>query len=230
MRPRTMPSRMTDRLLKAAAWGLVPVTALVIICALTAFAVNFQPLYEYGFDRYNVGAATGLDDAGLSKTARGLIGYFNSGEDYIDLTVEKDGQPFTLFNEREVLHLYDVKGLIRLDYGILTAGFLYAAFVSAVMLYRRQPQCLAAPLFWGGAFTLALIIGVSILGMSDFDAFFTQFHLLSFTNDLWLLDPSTDYLIMLFPGGFWQDAMIFSGAVALSLAAGVTALGWRNLK
>lgn len=225
-----MPSRMTDRLLKAAAWGLVPMTALVIISAVIAFAVNFQPLYEYGFDRYDVGAVTGLDDSELSKAARGLIGYFNSGEDCIDLTIEKDGQPFTLFNQREVLHLYDVKGLVRLDYKILAAGFIYAAFVSAVMLYRRQPRRLVAPLFWGGTFTLALIIGVSILGVADFDAFFTQFHLLSFTNDLWLLDPRTDYLIMLFPSGFWQDAMIFTGAIILSLAAGVTALGWRNLK
>ncbi|AKG52721.1 integral membrane protein [Dehalogenimonas sp. WBC-2] len=221
---------MTDRLSKTAAWGLVLVMPLIITSAVIAFAVNFQPLYEYGFHRYEVGTTTGLADAELSKAARGLIGYFNSGEEYIDLTVEKDGQPFTLFNQREVLHLYDVKGLVRLDYGVFAFTFIYTALVSGIILYRRQPRHLAAPLFWGGAFTLAIVISRAILAIADFDAFFTQFHLLSFANDLWLLDPRTDYLIMLFPGGFWEDAMIFVDSIILSLTIGVTALGWRNLK
>jgi uncharacterized membrane protein len=32
---------------------------------------------------------------------------------------------------------------------------------------------------------------------------------MSFSNDLWLLDPSKDYLIMMFPQGFFFDAAVF---------------------
>jgi integral membrane protein (TIGR01906 family) len=42
----------------------------------------------------------------------------------------------------------------------------------------------------------------------DFDALWTRFHQIAFRNDLWQLDPSTDYLIMLFPEPFWFTATI----------------------
>jgi len=64
----------------------------------------------------------------------------------------------------------------------------------------------------------------------DFDQFFLQFHLLSFANDFWMLNPATDYLIMLFPQGFWFDATL---VCALGTAAGAIilgGLGWWRLK
>ena len=221
---------MAKAWLKAAAWGLVLVLPLLITSAVIAFAVNFQPLYEYGFDHYDVGATTGLDDAQLSIAAGGLIDYFNSGEEFIDVVVDKDGRPFQLFNDREIIHLYDVKGLIRFDYGVFLASLAYAAVVTGLALYRRELRRLAAPLFWGGGLTVAIIIAGVALAVADFDTLFTQFHLLSFANDFWLLDPRTDYLIMLFPGGFWQDAAAFVGAL-IGMAGGTAAfIGWRNLK
>ena len=38
---------------------------------------------------------------------------------------------------------------------------------------------------------------------------FRYFHLISFTNDLWILDPRRDYLIMMFPQGFFFDSTMF---------------------
>ncbi len=75
-----------------------------------------------------------------------------------------------------------------------------------------------------------LIIMLAVASLFDFNWLFTQFHLLSFSNDFWLLDPSTDYLIMLFPEGFWFDAVIviFGLMALLALAIGFT--GWRVLK
>ncbi|KTB47627.1 TIGR01906 family membrane protein [Dehalogenimonas alkenigignens] len=216
--------------LRAAAWGLVPAVPLLITGAVIAFAVNFQPLYEYGFDRYDVGRTTGLSEAELSKAARGLIDYFNSGAEFIDLTVEKDGRPFALFNDREIVHLYDVKGLIRLDYWVLALSLAYAAAVSAIMVRRREPQRLAAPLFWGGMLALGIVISRAVIAIVDFDAFFVQFHMVSFVNDFWLLNPATDYLIMLFPGGFWRDAMVFVDVIILSLTAAVTVVAWRHVR
>jgi uncharacterized membrane protein len=36
----------------------------------------------------------------------------------------------------------------------------------------------------------------------------TRFHQIAFRNGLWLLDPTRDYLIMLFPPPFWFAATI----------------------
>ena len=216
-------------LLKMARWSLVPIVPLLIISGLIAFAFNFQPLYEYGFHRYDVGATTGLADSELSKAAEGLINYFNSDEEFIRVTVQKNGDTIQLFNDREIAHLYDVKGLIKLDYGVFVISLLYTAVVSGIMRYRRQLRHLAAPMFWGGTLTLAVLIVVSATAASNFDAFFTRFHQFSFANDFWLLDPTKDYLIMLFPGGFWQDASIFIASLIGTASIVVTLIGWRNL-
>ncbi|MDV2988908.1 MAG: TIGR01906 family membrane protein [Dehalogenimonas sp.] len=214
---------------RLSAWTLAVVLPLLIISAVIAAAFNFQPLYEYGFSRYNVAEATGLAPAELTKAAHGLTAYFNSGDEFIDLVVVKDGEPFTLFNEREIIHLYDVKALIRLDYLGLDVSLGYSLLVAGLLFYRRQRQLLAAPVFWGGSLTLAVVAALGLAAAIDFNAFFTRFHMISFANDFWLLDPSTDYLIMLFPGGFWQDAVIFLGLGIVIIAAVAAFIGWRSL-
>ena len=215
---------------KIVKWLFVPIIPLLIISGVIAFAFNFQPLYEYGFHRYDVGKTTGLADSELSKAASGLIAYFNSNDEFINITVQKNGEPFQLFNEREILHLRDVKGLIKLDYGVFVVSLLCTTLLTGVMLYKKRPRFLAAPAFWGGTTTLAALAVTVAVALSNFDAFFTRFHQLSFANDFWLLDPTKDYLIMLFPGGFWQDASIFIAALIGIVAAIITIAGWRNLK
>jgi integral membrane protein (TIGR01906 family) len=66
------------------------------------------------------------------------------------------------------------------------------------------------------AFMVGLIVLVGALSAIDFDALWTRFHQVAFRNDLWLLDPRTDYLIMLFPEPFWLAATI---RMATSVAA-----------
>ena len=59
----------------------------------------------------------------------------------------------------------------------------------------------------GGAFVLAGLILFGLISR-DFDAAFTKFHHIFFSNDLWLLDPAEDNLINLLPEGFFSDTVI----------------------
>ena len=47
----------------------------------------------------------------------------------------------------------------------------------------------------------------------DFTAVFTKFHELLFNNDLWLLDPETDYMIRILPEGFFLDMTLRIGKI-----------------
>jgi integral membrane protein (TIGR01906 family) len=77
---------------------------------------------------------------------------------------------------------------------------------------------------------VAIVLFVGIASAIDFDDLWTRFHQVAFRNDLWELDPTRDYLIMLFPEPFWY-------AATLRLALGITlqslvlavvgALAWR---
>ncbi|MBA7564156.1 hypothetical protein ES708_05818 [subsurface metagenome] len=160
-----------------------------------------------------------------------MIGYFNSDEEYISVTVIKDGKPFELFNQREVGHLKDVKGLIRLDYRVLLGTLIYVLAYAGVCLFwqrRRYWRRLAWGVVGGSSLTLIVMLALGVGALFNFEQLFIQFHLLSFTNELWMLDPSRDYLIMLFPSGFWYDAAILCAGITAGLAKvlGGVSGGW----
>jgi integral membrane protein (TIGR01906 family) len=219
---------MTMKIFKIIAqWVFILCLPALLLTASLSAAMNCRALYEYGFDKYDISRVTGLAPTELTKAADGLIGYFNSGEEYIDVTVIKNGQTFTLFNEREVQHLKDVKGLFWLCYKVLIGTGVYAlVYVGVTLFWWRDKRRLGWGLFGGGALTLALMAAVGIMIALDFDQFFLQFHLLSFANDFWQLNPATDYLLMMFPDSFWFDATLFcalgTGVVAIILGG----LGW----
>ena len=157
----------------------------------------------------------------LEKAATGLISYFNSGEANINLTVIKDGESFELFNQREVIHLRDVKGLIRLDYWVLLGTLIYTLSYAGVSLFWRRGKYwrrLGWGMVSGSGITLALMLAIGLGILLNFDQLFWQFHLLSFSNEFLQLDPTRDYLIMLFPGGFWYDAALFCALATVGLA------------
>jgi integral membrane protein (TIGR01906 family) len=213
-----------------AKWLFMLCLPILLLTASIGGAVNSRWLYEYGFQKYNVSQTTGLAEVELEKAARGLISYFNSDEEHINLTVVKDDQPFVLFNQREVVHLKDVKGLIWRDYWVLLGTLIYALGYAGVSLFwrrRRYWRRLARGVVGGSSITLALMLALGVGMLLGFNQLFLQFHLISFTNEFWLLDPTRDYLIMLFPQGFWYDATLFFalatvvGAIVLGGAAGV---------
>jgi integral membrane protein (TIGR01906 family) len=204
-----------------AKWLFILCLPVMLLTASIALAINSQWLYTNGFNKYNISQTTGLDDTELKKVASGLISYFNSAEEAIELTVVKDGEPLTLFNQREVAHLIDVKGLIWLDYRVLLGTGFYVLLytvVSLCWLTKEYWRRLAISTVIGSGLTLGLMLFLGLAAILDFEGFFLQFHLISFANDFWLLDPTKDYLIMLFPQGFWYDVTLFCTLVTVGLA------------
>ena len=60
-----------------------------------------------------------------------------------------------------------------------------------------------------------------------FEAAFTRFHQVLFSNNDWQLDPRTDHLLQMFPEGFWRDMTFVLGgmcAIEAALIGGVSAV------
>ena len=66
---------------------------------------------------------------------------------------------------------------------------------------------------------------VGVLSLIDFDGLWTRFHQIAFRNDLWQLDPTSDYLIMLFPEPFWFTATIGMATSVALQTVGVAVAG-----
>jgi len=190
-----------------------------LICSNLRWAVNSVWLYDYEFGKHDVSEATGMSDEDLRLAARELIHYFNSAEEPIETTVTTpQGAP--LFNEREIEHLGEVKGLIGFCYDVqVGAGGYIAAFAigSLILLKRRFWYVLARGLFGGGVLTVALLAAVGVAALASFDWLFLGFHhLFFFGSDTWILNPATDYLIMMFPEGLFYDIGLYVvGAIVI---------------
>lgn len=197
---------------------------LLLIAGSVAWAVNDGGLYRRGFIRYDISLYTGIPAADLERIGGDLRRYFNSAQEPLQVRAAVFGMERDLFNAREVAHMRDVKRLIWGTYAVAAIAGLYLLAAIAAGFVRQGKTFiprLARLLLAGGLTTLALIAAVGGFALVGFDALFLLFHRISFANDLWQLNPRTDYLLIMFPLGFWFDATM---RVALTAAAAATAL------
>ena len=83
------------------------------------------------------------------------------------------------------------------------------------MLKRAAPSLILRSLRWSAIGTGVFLVVFGAASAINFGWVFTQFHFLSFANDLWLLDPSRDYLIIMFPQQFFFEATLFIGLLTI---------------
>jgi integral membrane protein (TIGR01906 family) len=162
-----------------------------------------------GFRDYDVAATTGLDDPQLQRIADAFVTYFQAPPGQIQMQVTAFGQSRLLFNDREVAHMEDVQALIQffLRLQLVAAAAVVLRLVVALFVDRGVVN-LGRDMLLSTALMVAVILLVGVASAIDFDALWTRFHQIAFRNDLWLLDPTRDYLIMLFPEPFWFAATI----------------------
>lgn len=112
------------------------------------------------------------------------------------------------FNEREVFHMRDVQDLFDLARAIKYAGLIIAIVILVYFLYKKEFLFIGKTLLYGPFITYILLIVLALLVSTDFNKYFTYFHLVFFTNDLWLLDPKTDLMIQMLPEPFFMGMAI----------------------
>ena len=198
---------------------------LLFISSSVTWAINDLGLYQRGFDKYRISGRTGIEKEELASVGKQIRNYFNSSEEPLQVKASVFGSERELFNQQEVLHMRDVKGLVRGVYrvAIATAMYLLLFVALGLLVWRsRLFASLARLALWGSGLTVALVALVGIFSLVAFDRLFLIFHQTSFSNNYWMLDPKRDYLLILFPQGFWLDATIF---VALLTLAQVIVVG-----
>ena len=225
--------RLAGRLPAALFVAAVPV---FLVAGSITWAFNHIGLYESGFERYRIAYVSGIAPADLRQVALELRAYFNSGAEPLAVRTRIFGAERALFNEKEIIHMADVK---RLLWGVYAAFAAAAACLAAITAAgfgrqrRRHLPALARRTLAGGALTAGLLLAFGLIAAVGFDALFLLFHRISFANDFWRLDPRTDYLVLLFPQGFWFDATMWAAIRALAggvllAAAGGGYLAWRR--
>ncbi len=189
--------------------AFVVLLPLLVISTSLRSLVTDRDLLLQGFRDNYVGRTTGLDQPQLERIADAFVAYFQGPPGQIQMQVTVGGQSRPLFNQREVEHMEDVQALIQWFLRMqIVCAILVVIRVGFAVVVDRSPALLGRDLLWSAALMVGLVVLVGVLSLVDFTELWTRFHQIAFRNDLWQLDPRTDYLIMLFPEPFWFTATI----------------------
>jgi len=203
---------------------------LLLVLTNVRIAASWERVYDYAFAQYDVVSVTGIERPELDRAGREIIRYFehSRSDELLDIRVQRGEERIALFNQREILHMEDVRDLFRLVYRIHELALVYVvAYIAAVYLWSRERSMrrLAREAVAAGIATVS-VLSISAIGvLLGFDALFEQFHLISFSNDLWQLDPRTDRLVQMFPMGFWFDVTLAVGVLSLIQGGAVALVG-----
>ena len=211
--------------------ALLTIASLLIITAVLftslQICINQRNWYYESYVKYGTAKETQISDEEMTEAIFRLIDYMEGRVDSIQLSVTEAGRVVEMYNRQEIDHMVDVRALYQAWRAVRTYGGILAAITIAVCMLtipkgqRIGMLCrgflIAAAVF--GAVLIALGIWVAV----DFNSFWTEFHHLFFTNDLWLMDYRTCRMIRICPLQLFNEivvrfALIFLIPFALMLA------------
>lgn len=224
-------SSRTLRILSAVCGAFV-VLGIILNC------VNFfcfqKSFYQREYQKLDTAEQIGMSGADLQAATDALLDYLRGRREDLRVQAVVGGQQREVFNQREILHMADVKTLylwaMRIGNGLL---ILSAAFYLWAWLSRRDKKAVLSGYLRGNYILLGLIAVLGIYAALDFNSFWTGFHKIFFTNDLWLLDPRTDILIQMVPEQFFFDLVmriVVSAALIIAILMAAAHLAKRRQK
>ena len=209
-------------------------TMLLVIFALliTGFQLAVYGDSHYGFykkeyEKYRVTDDLNMKIDNVMAVTEHMMAYLIGKEEKLSIVTDVDGEHQDFFNEQDRLHLADVRNLFLGGLKLRNYAVMLATILMIVLRAKKADFRRLVPLGYLQALFVYLIL-TAILGVAmsiDFTSCFTLFHKLFFTNNLWIFDTETDYMIRMLPEGFFSD-MAFR--ILLTFGVGVIIL-WAML-
>jgi integral membrane protein (TIGR01906 family) len=206
----------------AIGWMAPLALMLLLITTNVRFTTNSITVYEALFERNNVVARTGITEEGLHQVGRDIQAYFQSDTELLRVSAEVFGVERELFGPDEVSHMYDVKQLFLKTYRVQLISGLFLLAMAGLYAASDRRSALYAYTVWlrrGSLLTVAIVLAIGIASTIAFDAVFNAFHLIGFPQGNFLFDLTTDYLVRVFPFGFWEDITFLIGILSIFEAA-----------
>lgn len=200
---------------------------LVVSLLLTSFQIVIYGdpqyrFYEKEYEKYKVTESLGMKLSDVMAVTDYMMDYLIGREEELSVETDVDGQRQDFFNEQDRLHMADVKNLFLGGLKVRTALFLAAVLLIVLLARMRADMGKVLPAAYGIAMAVfaAALVFLGIAFTVDFTRCFTIFHEMFFTNDLWLFDESTDYMIRMLPERFFSDmviriVLVFVGSLVL---------------
>ena len=176
----------------------------IIVCvvfSIKSTALN-PDFYIPKYEEMELASDIGVSKKDLNQSIRLLLDYLDANRDDIKGHITWYGVSQETFNKKETSHMVDVKALYQNALKAAKMAFIILGLV-VLYFYLNDKTLMSAYLSKGflmAMFTFILMLvffGFWIL--TDFTSFWTWFHTIFFSNQLWLLDPNTDFMICMLP-------------------------------
>lgn len=179
---------------------LIATSAALLVFLVFSYFLEFiaydQNVYDEQYKKNGIYKRFGKEN--VDKITNELLTYlrYEKGDQHI---------PTSFFNQKEKQHLLDVKNLLQNEstFCIWVTGLFLALLALLFPAARNGHHPYRKVLLCAGIVGLGGILVGGLFVLLNFSIAFTTFHNLLFTNDLWLLNPATDNLIIFFPESFW---------------------------
>lgn len=176
---------------------------ILIICvslSLLVFSLEFNSYnknyYLRAYEKHGVLETTGKSLDELEVITIDIIEYLKGNGKNELLTPH--------FNEKEVMHMVDVQELFDMARLIKYVSLTISALIIIYFIANKLQLYLGKILSNGLFLNHALIIFLFALVSTNFNKYFTIFHEIFFSNDLWILNPRTDLMIQMLPEAFFS--------------------------
>lgn len=186
-------------------WGVL-LSIILLFTSVELIAFNTGH-YQKSFIKYNITEATGMDMENLEHTMDDLLEYLKDDRTMLDTRAVIKGEEREVFGERERLHMIDVKELFIKGRLLRNISVVLLIIITPFLIKKDKGWKLgfSKTLIWTSIINIAILLILLILMKIDFYKYFTYFHLMFFSNDLWILDPDTDVLIQMVPEAFFYS-------------------------
>jgi len=171
---------------------------LIIISGCLNFIVRSSLIYDYNISTYSIESRTSLPLEKIKEINLSIRTYFFDEKELLDVDI---------YSDKEVLHMKDVKSVMSFIFDlskILSIIFCILTFVLTSYLGVNICKLIFHSLILFSS--ILILLGASFLLF--FQELFIIFHKIAFNNDLWILNPNKDYLLMMYPEDFFRDVAV----------------------
>ena len=208
-------TKMKERIFKIVKNTVAHITALagVIMILYIAFfgaVMNDSFLKDINI-KIGIHEKLGMSEEDLGKVAQSMV-YFTKGEsDTLQVRVTMWGTERDFYNEKEILHIEDVRDLVR-SVRIFVAGCGVVCILGTIILACRKELLKLAYAYLNSlVIVAAAAAAIGLFAVEDMQAVINGFHYLFFDNDLWLMDGRKDMVVWLFTEEMYGSAIVRIG-------------------
>lgn len=216
--------------------NITRIFTILMFVVLTVAAVSIS-VFELDFytktqAKYNVAERMGLTEQELEEATMVSLVYTQGYTDDLTYHITRDGKQIDIYSKQDKEHMIDVANLYKGAYNTMVFASGMMALAAVILFIKRKEVnvfMLTDTINRTSFYTLIFVAIIGVFAFVNFNTFWTYFHKVFFSNDLWLMNPATDALVNLFPEQLFS-ALVFKILLRFIILFGIAnliAFGYR---